>query len=93
MECDYMKLKNNKSISMLLFRISYLLTLIYVLNETFSHSSLKALPILLVGSGSILFSIIYTKEVSSKYVIFSKLVDNLILATVTILLSIIFIWF
>lgn len=88
-----MKLKNNKSISMLLFRISYLLTLIYILNETFSNSSLKTLPILLVGSGSILFSIIYTKEVSSKYVIFSKLVDNLILATVTILFSIIFIWF
>lgn len=92
-ECDYMKPKNNKSILIFLFRLSYLLTLIYSLNEAFSHSSSKVFPILLVGSGAVLFSIIYSKEVSSIYVVFNKLADNLILATLTILLSIIFIWF
>lgn len=88
-----MKNLNNKSVLIFLFRLSYLLTIIYIMYEFFYHSSRNSvLPIVLVGSGLIIFSTLYTKKFALRYTIFGSGIDNVLLAVITILFSVLFIW-
>lgn len=92
-----MKKISGQTMVMFLFRISYILTLLYLISETLKHNGSNIFPFILISSGSILFSplfsLIYTKDVASKYIIFNKFVDNLVLLGVVLLLAILFIWF
>lgn len=93
MECDYVKKISGQAAVMFLFRISYLLTLLYLISETFKHNNSNIFPFILIFSGSILFSLLYTKDIASKYIVYNKLVDNLVLIVVVLLFAVLFIWF
>lgn len=88
-----MKKISRQAMVMFLFRISYLLTLLYLISETLKYNHSNLFPFVLMSSGSILFSLIYTKDFGSNYIIYNEFVDNLVLIAIVLILAVSFIWF